>query len=215
MCFRTGKGDAGDTMCAVTDLSFGASAAGPNEDWQAPLMPSAANKWIIENPAAKAPSPTPSPPRWDTRPSEHSNDTAADWFRWPCFVCRIELTGRWIYSPDFWGRGQRGVSHTIYIFIFLFGDALTAVSPLCLFFSLHFSFCILPRTSVAVWLFVILSFWQTRKKKRLDMSRGMKFRLEKRWLFPDVTGKNLTQLRLCIGYHEAKGEVTFSRSVVI
>lgn len=162
-------------VCAVTDLSFVRVQPGQMRI-DRPLMPSAANKWIIENPVVK-------PPvlclRWDTRPSEHSNDTAADWFCARVLFARSS-DGKMNLFLDF-----HSVSHTIYIFIFLFRDALTAVSSalrrpgfshlcICIFFFF------LPRTS-AVWVFVIFSLRQTREL--FGMLRGMKFRPQEKRLF--------------------------------
>lgn len=114
-------------VCAVTDLSFVRVQPGQMRI-DRPLMPSAANKWIIENPVVK-------PPvlclRWDTRPSEHSNDTAADWFCARVLFARSS-DGKMNLFLDF-----HSVSHTIYIFIFLFRDALTAVSVLSTVLAFH------------------------------------------------------------------------------
>lgn len=114
-------------VCAVTDLSFVRVQPGQMRI-DRPLMPSAANKWIIENPVVK-------PPvlclRWDTRPSEHSNDTAADWFCARVLFARSS-DGKMNLFLDF-----HSVSHTIYIFIFLFRDALTAVSALSAVLAFH------------------------------------------------------------------------------
>lgn len=160
-------------VCAVTDLSFVRVQPGQMRI-DRPLMPSAANKWIIENPVVK-------PPvlclRWDTRPSEHSNDTAADWF------CARVLFARSSDGKMNLFLNFHSVSHTIYIFIFLFCDALTAVSALSppsrlfTFVHLHFS-CRAPPP------FEFLSSFSLRQTRELlDMLRGMKFRLRERRLF--------------------------------
>lgn len=106
-------------VCAVTDLSLGASAAGPNEDWQAPLMPSAANKWIIENPAATAPSPTPTP----TSEMRHAAIWALQWhsrrlISVAVFCLPDRVDGKMNLFPRLLREGGSGASVTLFTYSF-------------------------------------------------------------------------------------------------
>lgn len=78
---------------------------------------------------------------WDeTQPSEHSNDTARDWF-----CARVCVSDRKMnLFSDF-----HSVSHTIYVFIFLFFNAVTVMLLFSVMSVLHLRICICcgPRQS--------------------------------------------------------------------
>lgn len=130
-----------------------------------------------------------------------------------CLPDRVD--GKMNLFPRLLREGVAGrQSHYLHIHFLIRWCADSGVTAMFIFFPaffiLHFAAHLRRCLTFCHLIFLTNSEKKTtRYVERDEVSAG------KKMIFPDVTGKNLTQLRLCIGYHEAKGEVTFSRSVVI